>query len=87
MVLAASLRSFDVDRSQQLRARLYEKVLYTDDERTENGERYRLANGTANRFVRRLEKEYVESGRFAEMHGQLRRFFCLGQEDKLRMGV
>jgi hypothetical protein len=40
----------------------------------------------AHRFVRRLEREYVGRARFAEMRGELRRFFRVGQEEKLRLG-
>ncbi len=86
VVLAASIREFDAARSAALRAHLYERVAFDHDERTEAGERYRVANDVAHRFVRRLEREYVDHARFAEMRAELRRFFRVGQEEKLRLG-
>jgi hypothetical protein len=87
VVLAASLRgSLDVDRSADLRARLYERVSFEHDEASEEGQRYRLANDAAHRFVRRMERDYVGRARFGEMRVELRRFFHEGQEEKLRLG-
>jgi hypothetical protein len=86
VVLAASMRAFDATRSASLRARLYERIAFQHDERSEAGERYRVANDAAHRFVRRLEREYLERARFGEMRAELRRFFHLGQEEKLRLG-
>jgi hypothetical protein len=86
LVLAASMRAFDVDGSAALRASLYERVSFEHDGESEVGERYRLANDAAHRFVRRLEREYVVQARFVEMRAELRRFFQVGQEEKLRLG-
>jgi hypothetical protein len=87
VVLAASLReTLDVDRSADLRSRLYERVSFEHDEASELGHRYRVANDAANRFVRRLERDYVGRCRFGEMRVELRRFFHEGQEEKLRLG-
>jgi hypothetical protein len=89
VVLAASVASrgpLDVDRSADLRSRLYERVSFEDDETSERGQRYRVANDAAHRFVRRLERDYVGQARFGEMRIELRRFFRVGQEDKLRLG-
>ncbi len=86
VVLAASMNGFDVDRSAALRASLYERVAMVHHEASEIGERYRLANDAANRFVRHLEREYVGRGRFRELREKLRAFFKLGQEEKLRLG-
>ena len=87
VVLAASLRgSLDVDRSADLRARLYERVSFEHDEASEEGQRYRVANDAAHRFVRRMERDYVGRARFGEMRVELRRFFHEGQEEKLRLG-
>jgi hypothetical protein len=85
VVLAASMRGFDADGSATLRARLYERVVYVDDADSEVGERYRVANDVANRFVRRLERDYVGCARFIDLRAELRRFFHVGQEDKLRL--
>ena len=87
VVLAASLgHRFDVDGSEELRRRLYERVAFQHDARTEEGERYRVANDVAHAFVRRMERRYVKGARFAEMRAELRRFFQQGQEEKLRLG-
>lgn len=87
VVLAASMRDkFDGDQSAALRARLYERVAFEHDASSELGERYRVANDTAHRFVRRLERDYVGRARFGEMRNLLYRFFHLGQEEKLRLG-
>jgi hypothetical protein len=86
VVLAADVRNFDVGDSARLRARLYEQVAFTHGALCEIGERYRIANDAAHRFVRRLEQDYVGSARFGEMRSELRRFFHVGQEEKLRLG-
>jgi hypothetical protein len=86
VVLAASMRPFDVDQSARLRQRLYERVTFAHEATTELGERYRIANDAAHRFVRRLEREYVGPARFHEMRAALRRFYRVGQEEKLRLG-
>jgi hypothetical protein len=89
VVLAASVAArgpLDVDSSADLRGRLYERVSFEHDEASERGERYRVANDAAHRFVRRLERDFVGSARFGEMRVELRRFFQVGQEDKLRLG-
>ena len=86
VVLAAATESFDADRSQQLRECLYEEVAFAHDPSSDLGQRYRTANTAANRFVRRLEHDYVKAGRFSSLHEQLRRFFLLNQEGKLRLG-
>lgn len=89
VVLAASVASrgsLDAVVSADLRARLYERVAFEHDHASERGERYRVANDAANRFVRRLERDYVGRSRFGEMRVELRRFFHVGQEEKLRLG-
>jgi hypothetical protein len=87
VVLAASMREgLDVARSAALRARLYERVVYGHDEGSELGQRYRVANDAAHRFVRRLERDYVGRARYGELRTELRRFFREGQEAKLRLG-
>ena len=85
VVLAGTLsKKFDVGVSETLRARLYEMVAYEHAAETDAGERYRVANDLANRYVRRLEREYVAQHRFGELRSELRRFYRLGQEEKLR---
>lgn len=86
VVLAESLAAFDAERSAALRERLYERVAFEHDEGTEIGQRYRTANDAAHRFVRRLEREYLSRERHSELREELRRFFHVGQEEKLRLG-
>jgi hypothetical protein len=87
VVLAAAMRDrFDEDQSAALRAKLYERVSFDHGASTEIGERYRVANETAHRFVRRLERDYLGRARFDEMRTELHKFFHLGQEEKLRLG-
>jgi hypothetical protein len=84
VILASALKDFDEHTSRRLRERLYEGVAYVHDEGTELGDRYRMANGYARRFTARLEREYVMRARFGELQGELRRFFHMGQGEKLR---
>jgi hypothetical protein len=86
VVLAASMSAFDVARSAALRSRLYERVTFAHDGTSELGERYRVANDVAHRFVRRLEGRYLGQGRFGALRAELRTFFHVGQEEKLRLG-
>jgi hypothetical protein len=84
VILASSLRDFDEHTSRRLRERLYENIAYVHDAGTEEGERYRVANSCARRFTHRLERDYVVRARFFELQGELRRFFHMGQGEKLR---
>jgi hypothetical protein len=84
VVLAASLENFDEATSRRLRERLYERVAFAHAEDTVEGERYRLANDRARRFTGRLERDFVSRSRYAELRAELRRFFHLSQNDKLR---
>jgi hypothetical protein len=85
--LASAMRQeLSVVRSAALRARLYERVRYEHDAASESGERYRVANDAAHRFVRRLERDYLGAARFEDLRAELRRFFHEGQEAKLRLG-
>ncbi len=86
VVLAASMRNLDVEGSAALRARLFEQVSFAHESRSELGERYRVANGAAHAFVRKLERDYVSRARFRELRSDLRLFFEVGQQDKLRLG-
>ena len=77
----------DMRDSVRLRERLYEAVTFVHSEASELGERYRLASHTAARFVRRIEREYMQSRRIDEMRENLRRFFAGNQEEKLRLAA
>jgi hypothetical protein len=86
VVLAGSIHGFDAQQSAALRSRLYENVSFEHDGESELGQRYRVANDTAHGFIRKLEGDYVRPARYSEMRAQLRRFFHVGQEEKLRLG-
>jgi hypothetical protein len=85
VVLAGEVESLDVEKSARLRASLYEHVAYLHIEDSVLGERYRIANRAALRFVRRLERTCVAERRFGELRRELVEFFRSGQEDKLRL--
>ena len=84
VILASALEGFDERASRRLRERLYDQVSFVHDADTVEGERYRMANGCARRFTGRLERDYVTRSRFGELQGELRRFFHMGQREKLR---
>jgi hypothetical protein len=88
VILASTLMQgsaqFDARTSRRLRERLYDDISFIHDADTVEGERYRVANGCARRFTGRLEREYVTRARFGELQGELRRFFHMGQTEKLR---
>jgi hypothetical protein len=85
VVLAASVSNLTRARSAAIRERLYERVTFEHAEGSELGERYRVANSLAGRFAHALERQFVATGRFGAMRTELRRFFRMGQEDKLRI--
>ena len=84
VVLAASVPAFDESASRRLREELFERAAFVDDAGSERGERYRIASACARRFVARLERDFVVRARFGEMQRELRRFFHMGQGEKLR---
>ena len=84
MLLVLSKDSFDFELAQELHSRLYERVRFSHPEGTEIGDRYRLANDLAARFVRRLEIQYAKTGRRAELRDAMSRFYGMGQADKIR---
>ena len=84
VVLAGDLEALDVDRSARLRTRLYDRVTFST---TLLEERYRIANATALRFTRRLEKTHVAERRYSALRNELNAFFASGQEEKLRRAV
>ena len=84
VILASALRDFDAQTSRRLRERLYDDISFVHEAGTVEGERYRMANGCARRFTGRLERDYVTRARFGELQGELRRFFHMGQTEKLR---
>jgi hypothetical protein len=74
------LEQLPYDRGEALdvHEQLYERVRFLHAAGTEQGDRYRVANGLAARFVRRL----LEGGG-REAHSVLRRFYRAGQAEKI----
>ena len=72
--------------SASLRTRLYERVQYAYARESELGERYRVANDLAHGFVRKLEGRFVAGRQWGPMRDELRRFFRMGQAEKVRLG-
>jgi hypothetical protein len=85
VLLVLARKTFDAGLARRLRARLYEKVRFCHPEGTEAGDRYRLANDLAARFVRRLEILYAEKGRLTDLRDALARFYPMGQAEKLEV--
>jgi hypothetical protein len=79
LVLAASIAKFDVRASEALRARLYDRIVFTVGAH----ERYRVANDVARRYVMRLESRFVAARRVRDMRAELRRFYWMSQHEKL----
>ena len=86
VVLGAAIARFDVRASERLRGRLYGRVRFQHDERSDLGQRYRVANDSAARFVHGLERRFLSRNRFGDLHHALRVFFRHGQQEKIRLG-
>jgi hypothetical protein len=72
-----------IDRSAELRRRLFEQFSFEPDLDEEERARYRTANSNAQRYSASLERRYVQPGRIADMLGELRRFYRLPLAGKL----
>ena len=84
ILIAACASEFGVEHSVALRERLFECVRYTHGPESERGERYRVANEVARRFTHRLERQYIARGDIVRLRAEARRFFGLGQAEKIR---
>ncbi len=71
----------------RLRWRLFDAVRYEDAAGTVTGDRYRLANRMAERFVDRLDREFLRRSRMRELRSYLQRFFRAGQTAKLELAA
>lgn len=74
----------DVDRDAALRDALYEEGSFLHEDASIEGARYRLASSMAARFVHKLSRAYVRTGRRSALRNELVRFFHATQEEKLR---
>lgn len=73
----------DRDADLELRDALFEgEFLHAAN--TVEGERYRLANNLAARFVHKLATTFARTGRHDDMRIELSKFFRMTQEEKLR---
>jgi hypothetical protein len=78
-------RGYEPDRAAEIQKMLFERVRFAHPEGTETGDRYRIANSLAARFVRRLEERFARPRRFEAMRSFLRRFYAAGQAEKLEL--
>jgi hypothetical protein len=69
--------------SADLRRRLFRDVSFHDDLDAVERDRYRTANGEADRYAEALERRFVKTDRLSEMLIDLRRFYRLGLDGKL----
>lgn len=81
VLLAVDGRKLSRQQKERLSARLYERVRFLHEEGSEDGERYRLANALAARYVSRLDRFPAPSA----LRAELCRFYRAGQADKIRM--
>jgi hypothetical protein len=78
---------FEPERAARIRARLFERVTFLHPAGSEIGDRYRVANDLAARFVGRMEAALARRGRHAEVLATLRRFYAVGQTDKIALAL
>lgn len=71
---------FDAGEALDWHARLYERVRFLHEPGTLLGDRYRIANDLAARYVRRFVRDRREA-----THAALRRFYRAGQAEKIRL--
>jgi hypothetical protein len=64
---------------------LYGSVRYVDPPGTERGDRYRVANRLAKRFVQHLERQYIRRDHLGAMRDRLRHFYRVGQAGKVAL--
>jgi hypothetical protein len=67
--------------------RLFHRIHFVHPEGTEHGDRYRLANHLAARFLRRIARDMVDGGMTPRLRRSLRRFFDAGQREKLELAA
>ena len=72
-------------RAAELRERLFDRIHYLHPKGTERGDRYRMANDLAARFVQRLEVTFASRGHFDQLRQALRRFYASGQREKIEL--
>lgn len=71
-------------RSRSLRERLFCQVEYDDDLDPQEQDRYRVANNNALRYSESLERRFVRERRVGEMLVELRHFYRMSLQSKMR---
>jgi hypothetical protein len=66
-----------------LRRRLYRDVCFADDLDAAERDRYRTANGEADRYAEALERRFMREDRLTDMLAELRRFYRMTLDGKL----
>ncbi|NUP11537.1 MAG: hypothetical protein HOW73_36290 [Polyangiaceae bacterium] len=84
VVVSGVARRMSPREPDRVRHRLFQQARFLHPEGSEIGDRYRLANQLASRFVRRLEPELVHAREEGSVR-KLRRFFDAGQREKIEM--
>ena len=84
LVLSHAAPSLSRRSSERLRMRLYGLVSYCHGTDTSEGERYRVANDTALRFTEKVEARYTGRESVHALREQLRSFFEMSLQEKLR---
>ncbi len=69
--------------ARQIHTQLFEGVTFDDNLSRDEYDRYRVANQTASRFTRKLERRLVSTSRWSEVMNELRRFYRMPLADKL----
>lgn len=81
VLLAIEGAVMDARARGELCERLFERVRFLDEAGSECGERYRMANALAARYVRRLDPGVGVSA----LQARLRRFYRAGQAEKIHL--
>lgn len=71
-------------RSRSLRDRLYCQVEYDEELDPQEQDRYRVANNNALRYSESLERRFVRERRVGEMLVELRHFYRMSLQSKMR---
>lgn len=87
LLLAGVLADKPAERTrlEAVYTRLFDRVAFVHAPGTERGERYRLANKLAARFLRAVARDLIRHGVTASLRRSLRRFFDAGQREKIEL--
>jgi len=69
--------------ARRLRSMLFRDYRLSEDLTGEQSERYNAASALADRYCGHLERSYIGEGRLADLERDQRRFYRLGQREKL----